>query len=158
MTAERQTVGSTNKLLKLARNEMEIDENNDVISVQEEEFVEVTAKKRKRDLQFEKIFKNCEVRKETNFVLQNRYSPLEKQQPEKPGNDVPVNTKPQTPPPIIVHQTVSNHKEFIKVITEIVGKQFHVKYSNDRTIIQTYTSQNYKTLMKEIAHRTASRP
>lgn len=160
------TLGSVTALVKIARarkaEEMNMSEDGQATDIEvddsstDQEYTEVVHKKRKLDMLkfFEKPRVAAVTAQEPNLALQNRYAPLLNSKiNENAGINTPVNTKPRTPPPIVIHQKVIDHRGLIKFITEIAGKQFHVKYTAGRTTVQTYDNKIYKVLLKELTEQ-----
>lgn len=115
------------------------------------EYVQVMNKKRK--LNIDKVFcTSTTLSQHPNLVLKNRFTPLESEKPtqQRETVNIPINTKPKTPPPIVIHRKVQDHKGLLQFITETVGKQFYIKHAGGRISIQTYKNEHYKALLKEL--------
>lgn len=107
--------------------------------------------KKKNKEKHHKIFQKSNQNPDPNITLQNGFASLQNQPTEKKGNNTAINTKPQAPPPIvIIHQKIIDYKEVIKLITDLIGKQFHLKHTTGRTSVQTYSTHAYKILLKEL--------
>lgn len=87
--------------------------------------------------------------------MQNRFTPLEKKKNDEntTGNANAINTKPKILPLVFIYQKNTDHKGLISLITEIIGKQFHIKYTAGRTNLYAYTMYNYENLMKELTEQ-----
>lgn len=53
-------------------------------------------------------------------------------------------------PPVVIHQKVTDHKRLIALVTEMIGKHFHLKHTSGSTTISVETTNNYRILMKEL--------
>lgn len=146
-----QNFGNVKTLINIARREINMESEEISEESEENNFTEVARKKRKIQ-SFEKVFEKSNENQTENINLQNRFAPLQDKNSDEntTGNATPINTKPRMPPPVVIHQKVNDHKELIALITEMIGKQFHLKYTAGRTIIQAYTINNYRILMKEL--------
>lgn len=117
------------------------------------EFTLVQNKKRKIDLS--SAFEPVRTPSTNNpMEVTNYYSPLE----TIINEDADIQTdnqqqfkKPKMPPPVVMHQKVNDHKSLIKQITQLIGKNFHIKHVGGRTAIQAYDYGKYKILKRELA-------
>lgn len=115
------------------------------------EYVQVMNKKRK--LNIDKVFYTSPtLPQHPNLALKNRFTPLETEKPiqQRESTNIPVNTKPKTPPPIVIHRRVQDYKGLLQFITETVGKQYHIKHAGGRISIHTYKNEHYKALLREL--------
>lgn len=86
-------------------------------------------------------------------AMRNRFTALGNEQSNEAqtttGNTAPIK-KPKMPPPVVMHQRVTDHKNLIKFITEMIGTQFHIKHVAGRTAIQAHEYGKYKILLREL--------